>query len=286
MTIYLVTGKLGAGKTLASVGRIRDALFAGRKIATNLDLHLDKLLPIKAGRDNLLSCVRLPDKPCVDDLEALGVGNELMDESKNGLIVLDEMAAWINARTWGDKGRQATIDWLLHSRKKGWDVIFIAQHQDQLDKQVRTALVEYLVTCRRLDRLRIPFVGRFIKILTGGLVSGTMPRIHVGTVRYGAEQNALVADRWWYRGADLYAGYDTRQVFRSVENTDDGHKTKTPPAGLFTYLPPWHVAGRYAGPPPELWPTIFRALMLVCAAGTWVALSMSPRLRVLYAAHR
>ena len=229
MAIYLITGKLGAGKTLAAVGRIRDVLLEGRRVATNLDLRLERLLPDTARK---VSCVRLPDKPCVDDLEAIGIGNESMDESRNGVIVLDELGAWLNARQWADKSRQAVIDWLIHSRKKGWDVYFIAQSAAQVDKQVRESLIEYLVVCRRLDRMRMPVVGGLLRSLSGGWVSGNLPRVHVAIVRYGTAHDSIVADRWVYLGADLYGAYDTRQVF-----------SETYKNGVYAYLPPWHVEG-------------------------------------------
>jgi len=82
MSIYLVSGKLGAGKTLACVGVIRDALLDGRKVATNLDLNLDKMLPGRIGKKSPVHCVRIPDKPTVADLDHLGCGNEEMDERK------------------------------------------------------------------------------------------------------------------------------------------------------------------------------------------------------------
>ena len=44
MAVYVVTGKLGAGKTLVAVGKIKDKLNQGCKVATNLDLNLDKLI--------------------------------------------------------------------------------------------------------------------------------------------------------------------------------------------------------------------------------------------------
>src|SRR5690349_9318508 len=124
MPATLVTGKLGAGKSLVCVGKIQDYLMAGRRVATNLDLYLERLLPSRARK---VQCVRLPDKPTAADLELLGSGNDTPDESQNGLIVLDELGTWLNARQWGDKERQPVIDWLLHSRKKGWDVMFIVQ---------------------------------------------------------------------------------------------------------------------------------------------------------------
>lgn len=236
MAIYLITGKLGSGKTLACVGRIRDALLAGKRVATNLDLNLEKLLPHIARE---VVCYRVPDKPSVDDLEAIGLGNDSPDEDGNGLIVLDELGAWLNTRDFQDKARKNVIDWLLHSRKKGWDVYFIIQHANMLDKQVREGLAEFLVSCRRTDRLRIPFIGAFIKVVT--TVDLRPPKIHIGTVRYGVERDALVVDRWWYRARDLYDAYDTRQIFTDA------------PRGVSRYLSPWHVSGRYLRPSVSLW---------------------------------
>jgi len=232
MSIYLVSGKLGAGKTLACVGVIRDALLDGRKVATNLDLNLDKMLPGRIGKKSPVHCVRLPDKPDVSDLDHLGSGNDEMDERRNGIIILDELASWLNSRTFNDKSRAPVIDWLIHSRKHGWDVYFITQHIEQIDKQVRTSLVEYLVTCRRLDRLKIPFVGKLLQSLSGGYLTGNLPKIHVGVVRYGTEQHAPIADRWVYQARDLYAAYNTRQVF------SDSYAN-----GPFSYLSPWHLNG-------------------------------------------
>ena len=242
MAIYLISGKLGSGKTLSSVGVIREALLSGRKVATNLDLHLDKLLPSSRGRPRRsdgtsavhqpVQAVRIPDKPGVEDLELLGSGNDSMDETKNGVIVLDELAAWLNSRTFNDKSRAPVIDWLIHSRKFGWDVYFICQHIEQIDKQVRTSLVEYLVTCRRLDRIKIPFIGKLIQSLSAGYLSGNLPKIHVAVVKYGTEQHAPIADRWIYQAKDLHAAYNTRQVF-----------TDSYASGTYSYLTPWHLEG-------------------------------------------
>lgn len=235
MAIYLISGKLGSGKTLASVGQIRDKLRNGCRVATNLDLRMEHLLPGrfgKPGTNTPVCCIRIPDKPTVEDLESLGCGNDTMDEDRNGIIVLDELASWLNSRTFNDKTRLPVIDWLLHSRKHGWDVFFICQHIEQIDKQVRTALVEYLVTCRRLDRIKIPLVGKAIQSFTAGYVKGNLPKVHVATVRYGCEKDAIVADRWVYQAKDLYAAYNTRQVF-----------TDRYEHGVFSYVPPWHLKG-------------------------------------------
>ena len=131
MADYLIHGKKGNGKSLVVVGRIRDALFAGKKVATNLDLNLEHLLP--PGHRHV-ECYRLPDRPTVDDMKAIGYGSSNIDESTYGLVVLDEMASWMNARSWADKSRQALLDWFVHSRKLGWDTYFICQNPAQIDK--------------------------------------------------------------------------------------------------------------------------------------------------------
>lgn len=44
MAVYFLVGFLGAGKSLSAVARIYQYLFAGRPVATNLDLKLPKLV--------------------------------------------------------------------------------------------------------------------------------------------------------------------------------------------------------------------------------------------------
>lgn len=211
MPVYFVTGKLGSGKTLAMVGRMREYLLRGRPVATNIDLSLRDLLTVRPA-----SCpVRLPDQPTIDDLVQLGPAHSTCREELNGCIVLDECGTWLNSRGWSDRGRAALIDWLLHSRKLGWDVFFIIQSAAMMDKQIRDALCEYHVTCRRMDRLRIPYLGKLLSALTFGKVKGNLPKLHVATVHYGMGPQAFVADTWVYRGSDLYAAYSSAQVIQS-----------------------------------------------------------------------
>lgn len=215
MPVYFVTGKLGSGKTLSMVGRMRHYLERGSGVVTNVNIDVRKL----CGKRPALMPIRLPDKPTVDDLLALGACHRTGREELNGCIVLDECGTWLNSRGWSDKGRGKLIDWLLHSRKLGWDVFFIIQNASMMDKQIREALCEYHVTCRRLDRLRIPFIGKFLKALTFGLVSGNLPKVHMATVHYGLGPSAFLADTWYYRGHDLYDAYQTVQIVQ--EHVDD-----------------------------------------------------------------
>lgn len=228
MAVYFITGKLGTGKSLAAIDKIRDRLADGRKVATNLDLYLDGMYT-----ECKTSATRLPDKPRADDMFSLGQGYDSedprdYDESKFGLIVLDECGTWLNSREWNDKERRKLIDWFLHARKYRWDVMFLIQDIESCDAQIVRALCEHLVVCRRLDRIRF---------------SGfKLPRIHVANVYLG-RTTELRVERWTYRGTDLFDAYDTCQVFKDdLLFTDSGPVDMRAP---YTMLSAWHLKGRY-----------------------------------------
>lgn len=231
MAVYFVTGKLGAGKTLTSVSRIRDAFWRGAPVATNLDINLRFMLGRNKKNTRLL---RVPDKPSLEDFHAIGKGNTTYDERKNGLLVLDECGTWFNSRTWNDKSRQDVINWCLHARKLGWDIIFIVQDISIVDKQARLALAEHTVFCRRLDRMQIPIISSLVRIASFGLLRIPLPKLHVGIVKYGDNVNSLTVDKWYLWGTDLYSSYDTKQAF------SDHYEH-----GTFSVLPPYYTHGRY-----------------------------------------
>lgn len=227
MAVYVVTGKLGSGKTLVAVSKIRDYLVRGSIVATNLDLNIEHLINPFSKNARVL---RVSDRPTVDELNALPLPYEGdYDEKKAGLLVFDECATWFNSRTWNDKGRKDLIDWLLHARKLGWDIIFIIQNVSMMDAQAREGFAEMVVHCRRLDRLAIPFLSFFGRL--GGF-DIRPPKVHWGIVKYGASDSSPMIERWVYTGTDLYKAYDTRQVF--TESSD----------GFHSVLPPNTIYGR------------------------------------------
>jgi hypothetical protein len=211
MAFYIVTGRLGGGKTLASIWRIQQYLRQGRKVAANIDLNLDELVTKRITQKEI---IRLPDRPTLQDLEALGEGYHEYNEEKFGLIVLEEAALWLNTRNFQDKERKKIIDYLVNIRKKRWDVIIIIQHENALDKQVREMFGEFVVNCQRLDRLRIPLVGYLLEILG---FSGRFGKMHICKVRYGLNPQSPKVDSWNFFGKSLYNCYNTMQEY----NPDD-----------------------------------------------------------------
>lgn len=234
MSSYFVTGKLGSGKSLVSVGRIFEYLARGNKVASNMDIYLDAYLKPTSKK----TILRIPDKPTVFDFDALGIGNATYDEDKNGLLVLDELGSWFNSRSWQDKGRKEVLDWFLYLRKRGWDVLLLVQDITLVDKQLIDILAEHLVICRRLDRVPIPYVGKLFKFL--GL-SGNLPKVHRAKVFYGENVQGLHIDTWTYSGKSFYKAYDTKQIF-----------TPSYPHGVHSCLSPWHLIGRLQPEKPSL----------------------------------
>lgn len=239
MSNWGVTGKLGSGKTLWAVWMAEQYLRDGKRVAANIDFFPEHFLKVIKDEDDI-KLYRIPDSPTRRDLDVIGVGNDSSDESKNGLLILDECGNILNSRTYNDRDRKGLIEWFLHARKLGWDCIFIVQNLSLLDKQIRDALIEYKVVVKRLDRLKVPFLSSL-----GFKIS--LPQIHFANVFYGTESRAVSADKDFFRGKDLYKAYSTRQMLVGEGIGADGEvkAVETLNDAVSTVLSPWHVKGRY-----------------------------------------
>lgn len=237
MAVYFVSGGLGSGKTLAAVGQLKQYAFNRCKIAGNIDLFLDHFADSPRSK---VTYTRIPDRPSADDLFALGLGKPAddYDEENNGLLVLDELATWLNARAWNDKGRAALIDWFVHARKYGWDIIFLVQSITAVDKQLLDLLMEYHVPMSNLAKINVPIVGGWGRTLRSSGKPFRLPKVHIGRVMY---KDLVKADRWVFRARHLYKCYNTKQVISDMY----AH-------GVHCQLSRWHLEGRYL-PVPDNW---------------------------------
>ncbi len=240
MPVYIVTGKLGTGKGKYAVGKMREALLEGKRVATNFDLRMEHLVS-PASR---VTATRLPDKPTAQDLTDIGHGNPgaRHDEDRNGVLVLDELGSWLNSRSFGGPERAALLDWLIHARKHGWDAYLIVQNLEMIDKQVRVGLAEYVVKCIRLDKMKLPIVGDFLG------KRGRLPKLHVAQITM-SDVPGIIIDREMYKGTYLHDAYDTLQVFRDwARSPSDAGFLAEPYMGPYSYLSGWHVKGRHEAP--------------------------------------
>lgn len=203
--IYCLYGQPGTGKTTLATGMCLDYLRAGRRVVANFAIDAAPASVRPSGPLAEAHVHVLPSRPTFDQLAAIGRGwkrdEDIGREDIAGLLLIDEAGPWLDSRKWNAADRAQIIDWLLHSRKRGWDVILIAQAPALIDKQVREAVVEGYARCRRLDRLK--------------MVGVKMPRMHIAVARYGLDANAPVIERWFYRGRlehkcfNSYALFDT-----------------------------------------------------------------------------
>ncbi len=205
--ITLLYGQPGTGKSTLATGLILDAMREGRKVVANFAVDPSPACLRPSSILSNASMVVLPSRPSYAQLFSVGLGwidqNDHGREDKAGLLVLDEVGGWINSRSWADKERQLLIDWFLHSRKRGWDIVFIAQSPGLIDKQVREAVIEGYARIRRTDRMSVP------------LTSIKMPRLHIAIARYGLEQSAPRLNIWVYRGNLEHKCFQSYALFDS-----------------------------------------------------------------------
>jgi len=243
MAGWIVQGVRGEGKGLAAVWMMKKYLNQGFPVATNMDLYLDKLLDNK----NASLAYRLPDFTRVQDFNILPPAFDpaYKPEDKNGLIVLDELALWMNSRTFKDKQRLAIIGWLILSRKNHWDLLLTVQNYEMIDAQIRTTLCDFLVQASRTDRQKIPVFGSFLSFL------GFSPygkQHHVYHVFYGMSLNQAPQDTWSFSGKEVYDGYDTNQKLQQDNLIIKGETLADVQVidfrATYTYLPANYLSGQ------------------------------------------
>lgn len=154
---------------------------AGRRVATNIDIRLDVLV----GFWSKAVLTRLPDKPTAADFEAIGRGQAGPVEDDNGVIVLDEDVHILQQPRIRRQGPPAAAGLAgAQPQARGGTFDHICQGLDQIDKQLRTTMIEYHIIVRRTDKWPIPLVTPITAAL--GYRVG-FPKCHIGVCRHGVD---------------------------------------------------------------------------------------------------
>jgi len=231
MSEYIaVTGKLGSGKGLCSIGRMLDYLNRGKPVVTNMDIFPEQF---KDKYNKNIRIFRVPDHPSSDDIKMCGMGNDTKDPEENGVAILDELATWFNSHNWNSKEAKQLNDLLVHLRKLGWDGIFQVQSIDSMNSQAKKNIITSEARCSKIRKIHIPIISFLIRQVTGK--APKLPRwaMFHSMIMTNLE-HGLVEEKFKYRGINLHKYYDTAQIF------DENY-----PHGTFCYLTPWHLVGRY-----------------------------------------
>ena len=142
MTVEIVYGPVGSGKSYTQLARAFDKLSFRHKhfVVANFDISL----PLRKShfRDRWLFISDADLDP--RKLMALSFSRGWFGHESSALLIIDEAGATFNSREWQSKDRLLWLKFLAHSRKFGFDVVFICQSPIQVDKQIRSS-VEFLV---------------------------------------------------------------------------------------------------------------------------------------------
>lgn len=233
--IQFVVGGLGDGKSMYAVCKLRDYLAAGKKVATNYNIDMEALCSPGNKHTRL---IRVPDSPSQADLRAIGLGSDVTGDKHNGLLLLDELGTWFNARDFANKDRQKVLNYIIHLRKKRWDVVFIVQDFSMVDKQLRGKMTTYLTTCLSSHKSLW-----FFKLF---------PEFHMAVTRNKDRVKVATDFRTKSESKKMYPVYDHEQLFNTPEHTPEDiefgdpaliakEKSDMEKNGLYCVLPPGYT---------------------------------------------
>lgn len=200
MTIFLMTGTPGSGKSLHMASMIRWSMRVGRPVVVNFEVNKGRLTGAKVKQVETMDL-----NPEMLTEYARDYFKETRKPIKEGAIQLfiDEAALIFNARSWNDKDRKEWVSFFQLHRKLGYNVYIISQFDEMIDKQIR-ALCEYEIKHRVLNAAG--WVGAVSNVLLLG-----HPLVCAVTYWYG--QKMRLSAEWILGTKGLYRMYDTFKVF-------------------------------------------------------------------------
>lgn len=162
MSISLLSGTPGSGKSLHAVSDGLDWLKLGRNLITNFPLDWHKRLKKIKGDYQFWKNSDITPVHLIDYAKE----HHKKSVKAQTLLIIDEASMMFNARDFGRKDRMEWINFLANHRHFNFEIILIAQNDKMLDKQIR-GLIEYDIKHRSLSNFN--FITLLISKLFGGL---------------------------------------------------------------------------------------------------------------------
>lgn len=274
MIFRFVTGKLGSGKTLCAVADALKYLKRGSMMATNVDIFPEHFHDKHNDKTRIY---RLPDHPTAEDLKMLPVGNPTLeigpdgsympsdnyDPNANSILLLDELAQFLNTRNFQAKGRLDLIGVLVLLRKMGWDAYFLVQHIDMVDKQVREALSQETGFAKNLSRFPVPVLGPLTRMIFGKAVTlGAFGFNHRISFHDGHSKEGVKIETRSFTAGPIKKIYNTAQLLHS-DYSPMWAKNHHENAGLHCLLTPYHLAGYCLPKPVPIFEKIKRVISVI-----------------------
>lgn len=205
MTIYLLTGTPGSGKSLHMARLIYWQTRRGNKCICNFEIN-EGMLKNEGNYEyvgnELLSPYYLQDF-AQNYISERKENNQKPIQEGQIKLYIDECQLLFNARTWNEKSRKDWIKFFTLHRKLGYDIYLIAQFDYMIDKQIRS-LVEYEIKHRKLNNF-----GKF-----GSIANAiTFGKPITVCVYYWYQLKQRLRSETFIGGKKYYQLYDTYKIF-------------------------------------------------------------------------
>lgn len=172
--IFLYTGTPGSGKSLHMAKDIIERLKKGSNVIGNFpifdDIFYKKYFNFrkvngswfrKVKDETMGNYLYIPnEKINVMDLVKYAKKNHTHGREAQTLLCIDECQILFNCREYYNPSRMDWINFFIHHRKLGYNIILIAQHDKLIDKQIRV-LVETEIVHRRVNNYKLGVFIRF-----------------------------------------------------------------------------------------------------------------------------
>lgn len=202
--ISLYSGTNGSGKSLHMAQDIYSRVRYGHMTLANFPINIES---IKKGKKDAFLEVpnsKLSPKFLVNYSRKYFSNHKY----KEGAIrlYLDEAQLLFNARNWNAKGRNIWLKFFSQHRKFGYDIVFVAQFDRMIDRQIRS-LIEYEIVHRKVKNC-----GKFGKAFS--LISGGT--LFIGVKIWYPLKKKVGSD--FFRYSKKFSGiYDTNFFFDDEE---------------------------------------------------------------------
>lgn len=197
MTLFLMTGTPGSGKSLHMAANLRWRIRRHKPTIANFEINSESDDFVFRENKDLT-----PD--FLISFAEVYFRDHKFHEGEIQLYI-DECQLMFNARSWNEQGRSDWIRFFTQHRKLGYDVYLIAQFDNMVDKQIRS-LIEYEIKHRKLNNFG--WVGKFFHVVAFG-------RPVVACVTYWYPMHQRTGSEFLLGKRALYRMYDTTKIFSS-----------------------------------------------------------------------
>lgn len=161
--IYVVTGKVGEGKSYHVFTLMVRHMLAGGVVATNMSVDLDRM---RSNFKRRFAAWQLIKIDATSDPRTIPHGDFRGAGRRKVMVVLDEALNWFASQGGSKDERKATWgEWLRQSDKLGQEVYFIAQSFERAAKWIRELSQIALNICnfKSITFLRLP-IGKWFHL--------------------------------------------------------------------------------------------------------------------------